>query len=155
MDCLRLFEKASKAWEEGEVKKAFDLFNKAAIAGDPSSQHNLGYFYDIGIGRNKDRIKAMYWYKKAAKNGEVHSCLNIAEIYKKEENLRRAIFWLSKAVNFGDGDAALELAKLYLEKGTKGAEKKAHELLRLVLKSISSTPDSINEAKNLLDSVDS
>jgi len=147
-----LFDLASKAWDEGHLKEAFDLFYKLANEGDPSSQNNLGYFFDEGIGVDKDIKKALYWYKKAAKQGNSSSYINISKVYQAQQNIRRAKFWLLKAVNLGDGEAALELAKIYLEIERKNNILKAINYLQM---SVNTDPkyiseESLDEAKELL-----
>ncbi len=64
-----LFEQASKEWDAGNLKSAFDLFQRSASQGDASSQNNLGYFYDEGIGVSSDKERAIFWFTKAAQNG--------------------------------------------------------------------------------------
>jgi TPR repeat protein len=148
---VSLFEQASLEWDQGNKKKAFELFGKAAQQGDPSAQHNLGYFYDEGFGVEKNTQQALYWYKKAAKNGEICSCSNIAEIYRLAGNIQKAKIWLLKAVAQGDGDAALEMAKLYIN--IKGMDNltKAFEYLNMVTRSNRVTEASIEEAHLLLE----
>lgn len=151
MSKVSLFEQASLEWEQGNNRKAFELFRKAALQGDPSAQHNLGYFYDEGEGIEKNTQQALYWYKKAAKNGEICSCSNIAEIYRLAGKIQRAKFWLLKAVEQGDGDAAFELAKLYLSQKRMDNLTKAVEYLKMVTSSKMVTEASLEEAHLLLE----
>lgn len=109
-----LFEEASKQLDAGNKRKAFCLFRKAAELGECSSMNNLGVCYEAGVGTAKNLKLALYWYKKAIRNGNLSSCINIATLYKSLNNLNRAKFWLIKAVHSGDGESALELAKIYL-----------------------------------------
>ncbi|PVU91656.1 hypothetical protein BB559_004037 [Furculomyces boomerangus] len=48
---------------------AFDLCSKAAEQGLLRAMFGMGYYYDIGIGVEKDQEKAIYWYRKAADGG--------------------------------------------------------------------------------------
>jgi hypothetical protein len=50
-----LFAKASEQWDRGKLRSAFHLFLSAAKRGDPSAQHDLGYFYDVGVGVKPNR----------------------------------------------------------------------------------------------------
>jgi TPR repeat protein len=49
-----------------DFKKAFVLFKKAAQAGHPTAQFNLGAMYDLGWGCEEDKQKALEWCRKAA-----------------------------------------------------------------------------------------
>jgi len=44
--------------------KSFDLIKNAAEKGHPIAESNLAYWYQYGIGTEKDCEKAMEWYKK-------------------------------------------------------------------------------------------
>ncbi|MEK6745094.1 MAG: tetratricopeptide repeat protein [Nitrospirota bacterium] len=145
-----LFNKASKAWERGNKKRAFELFFEAANKDEPSAQNNLGFFYSEGIGTRKDNNKALYWFKRAVSNGEIYACINIAKMYQDAGNIKRAKMWLAKAVQGGDGDAALDLAKLYLKNKRRDNLFKAKSNLNKVINSRSTTEDSRAAARTLL-----
>lgn len=147
-----LFIQACEAWDQDDLKTAFALFKQAARLGDPGSQHNLGYFYDCGLGTRKNIRQALYWYKKAAVSGSGGSASNIAMLYRDQGNIRRTIFWFGKACSQGDGDAFVELARLYLGRTNKRGVAQAIKCLRLALavprKTI--TEDSLAAARKLL-----
>ncbi len=145
-----LFYQANEFWDNGDLKNAFDLFMLAAKGGDTNAQSSVAYFFDNGLGVKKDKKKALFWYRKAARKGDVVAYNNIAILYRESNNYKRARFWFLKALNGGDGDAALELAKLYLIKQTKINLLKALEYLHLVPKSKNVTDASIEEAKKIL-----
>ena len=151
MNSYSIFMKANKAWEEGNKKKAFNLLLKAALLGEHSAQHNVGYFYDVGEGIEKNIDKALYWYKKAWRNGkQTDTCINIAQLYLSIGKNRLAIFWLSKAIQRGDGDAALELAKFYLSREKNNDTTKAISLLKSIKRSKYVSEDAVNEAEIML-----
>jgi TPR repeat protein len=54
---------------EQDYKKAFILFSKAAQAGNAQAQFNLGALYDMGLGCEEDKEKAIEWCRKAAFQG--------------------------------------------------------------------------------------
>ena len=112
---VSLFEQASLAWEKGDEKKAFELFHQAAEQGDGNSLLNLGYCYDEGLGTQKNNKKAMYWYKKAAKKGDLPAYTNIAIYYSSIGDFHQAKHWYLDALKKGDKDGALGLAKLGLD----------------------------------------
>jgi len=54
---------------EQDYKKAYVLFKKAAMAGNASAQFNLGALYDMGLGCEEDKEKAIEWCRKASFQG--------------------------------------------------------------------------------------
>ncbi len=145
-----IFTRANALWESRRNKEALQLFTQAAQLGSASAKHNVGYFYDEGIGTKKDFGRALSWYKKAWRTDrQSGTCINIAKLYESKKQMRLAIAWLRKAVAESDGDAALELAKLYLRRKASRHREKAEALLRSVAKG-RSTEDARREALKLL-----
>jgi len=54
---------------ERDVKKAFEHIYMSAVLGYTLSQLNVGVMFYNGEGTEKDVIKALYWFEKAAENG--------------------------------------------------------------------------------------
>ena len=108
------FARADKQWDRGELRSAFRLFLSAAKAGDSSAQHNLGYFYDVGVGVKPNRKAAMHWYMRAFRRGSRTAANNIGTIFRDEKNTKQALSWFQRAVKLGDAGANLEMAKIYL-----------------------------------------
>ena len=50
-------------------KKAFELYTKAAGAGNSTGMNNVGQYYENGIHVKKDLALAVSWYKKSAEAG--------------------------------------------------------------------------------------
>lgn len=50
---------------QGQYKQAFEYFKLAADQGDDISQNNLGYYYQEGLGIEKDFFKAFHFYQLA------------------------------------------------------------------------------------------
>lgn len=142
------FAQASHLLERGRIKQAFLLFLEVAKEGDSSAQLNVGYFYDTGQGVSRSRTLAVYWYRRAVRQGEAAAANNIGTIYRDEGRLRLAIRWFGKAANMGDGDALLEMAKLYM--GPLEEPTRARRLLARVLASKRATLDSQEQAERLL-----
>src|SRR5215469_8407981 len=42
---------------------------KAALAGDATSAYQLGFFYEYGIGIDRDESEALRWYRQVAEAG--------------------------------------------------------------------------------------
>ena len=144
-----LFTRASHQWELGKLRSAFRLFLSAAKAGDSSAQHNLGYFYDVGIGIKPNRAAALHWYKRAYRDGSRTAASNIATIFRDEDKISSALSWFQRAVRLGDADANLEIAKIYIG---KGESRRAFPYLKRTINASSSdvTEGSKEEAQLLI-----
>src|SRR5579871_1001323 len=116
VDTDALFEQASQQWESGNLKAAFKLFLMAAEGGDSGAQLNVGNFYSDGIGVARNREKALYWYRKAYRQGYAAAASNIGSLLRNENKIKLALSWFQKAAKLKDRDASLEIAKIYLEK---------------------------------------
>jgi TPR repeat protein len=103
------------AWERGKLRVAFRLFAAQAKAGDSGARLNLGYFYDVGLGTRKNKVKALRWYRLAYKQGSGAAASNIATVYRDEGRPALALAWYKRAATLKDDDAAVEVAKHYLE----------------------------------------
>jgi TPR repeat protein len=127
------FRRADKQQELGNLKSGFRLLLAAAKIGNESAQLNLGYTYDVGLGVRRNRSAAMFWYKRAYRNGRgsPNAAANIGTIYRDERNEPQAIAWFRRASQHGDIEANLELAKLYLRKSN--CQEKAFHCLQIVL----------------------
>lgn len=145
-----MFKEASRAWEKGLSKKAFELFLAAAELGDDGAQLNLGHFYETGEAVRKDVRRALYWYKRAWRNGrQTSACCNIADLYAQAGKDRQARFWWRRAIAKGDGDAALDFAKYLIERGVRN-DRRVFSLLKAAARSSRITLAGAREAKALI-----
>lgn len=136
---------------ERKASLAFRLFLAAAESGDSSAQHNVGYFYDVGIGTRRDRDAALLWYKRAYRRGLRAAASNIATVYRDEKNTEGALFWYRRAAGLKDADANLEVAKLLRTRGAPEADVVRH-LKKVVRASSADVTEAARlEAKRLLD----
>jgi TPR repeat protein len=76
-------------------KEAFEDSNAAAKAGNPRAQNFTGYCYDQGRCVKKDSQKALFWYTKAAENGNVHGMFNLALAHDSGRYGNAILFGLS------------------------------------------------------------
>ena len=104
-----LLEQGCDYEEQQKYDLAFACYLQAARMGNKESQVNLGNLYDSGQGCSPDPKKAVYWYKRAVKNGEAHGAYNLGVHYKTLGNARWASYWFLKAVSLGHDYAADEL----------------------------------------------
>ncbi len=92
-------------------------FEKAANAGDPEAQMEMGYLYQAGIGVTRDLVRAANWYQLAASNGLVGAKVNLAIVYlwgtgvNKDEQL--AVQLMHEAASAGSALAACYLGDMY------------------------------------------
>lgn len=148
---------AFDAWEDKHHQKAFQLFLTAANEGNAVAQHNLGFFYDTGLGIPKDARKALIWYKRAWKTqGGYDSCTNIAKVYSELGRHRTALRWWHRAVRTKNASAALEFAKYLLKKHP--AKQKILALIKIAAHgrtSVEIAEDGKTEAAHLLQTLTS
>lgn len=101
-----------EAWDRGDYKKAVEEWRRAAIAGDPDAQFNLGQAYKLGRGVPVDFALAEQWYGKAALQGlpraEDSYGLALFQNGKHDE----AVPWLEKSVARGEPRAQLVLGTM-------------------------------------------
>ncbi|MEK6347380.1 MAG: hypothetical protein V4764_07865 [Burkholderia sp.] len=96
--------------DNGDFQAAFDKVEKAANLGLGDAQSFLANMYDAAEAGPRDREKAIFWYKKAIRNGLAYAASNLALLYKNEGKERWANFWLDRAVEMDDVTAHEELA---------------------------------------------
>ena len=125
-------DRVDEASEE-ELRQDFVLCRKMAEHGNANAQHILGDFYnkgDGGVAQNKlgnrynnglgveqDCVQAVYWYRKAAEQGQVYGQLNLAICYETgngvEQDYVQSVYWYRKAVEQGNLDAQCNLGYCY------------------------------------------
>lgn len=67
-----------------DYEKAFDLYLKAAEAGDANSYSAVGYAYREGEGTMKDYQKAKEWYEKGIEAGDPNSFRHLGYMYSPD-----------------------------------------------------------------------
>jgi len=84
------FSEGMKAVNNGNYKKAFELFQKVANDGDVTAQYNLGLMYYNGDGVRQSYIEAVKWYRKAANQGYVYAQYNLGVMYYNGQGVRQS-----------------------------------------------------------------
>jgi hypothetical protein len=145
-----LFVRADEQWVRGKLRSAFRLFLAAAKLGDAGARVNIGYFYDVGLGVQRNRQTALNWYRKAYRAGMSVAATNIGIVYRDEGKPERAVDWFRRAIALGDPEPNLELAKIYLDK--EDGKRKAIACLKSVIRAKASavTEAGREEAEELL-----
>lgn len=64
-------EAAREATQNGDYKKAFDIYQSLANAGNAEAQYCLGLMYETGKGVGIDIFEAVMWYRKSKAKGFV------------------------------------------------------------------------------------
>lgn len=106
-----LFLTASSMEDEGNIRRATKLYSRAARLGHAYSQNNLANLLDRQMKPAQEK-KAVYWYKKAVKQGLELAAWNLAMHYRNIGNARWHRYWLRIAAKMGDEDAQNELKRL-------------------------------------------
>lgn len=68
------------AFDKGDYKTAFQLWQPLAQNGDPEAQNYLGILYYLGFGVSRDYLKSIEWYEKAAKAGHADAQRNFGDM---------------------------------------------------------------------------
>jgi hypothetical protein len=144
-----LFQRADEQYEKGNYKSAFRLCLAPAKGGSWRGQLALGNFYMNGFGVKPNRDLALYWTRRAYRQGCGAAAYNIGTLYRDEQKFNRARAWFERAMRLNDGDANLEIAKIYLQKNDR---KKAILYLKQTLKADRNSvlEESREEAQQLL-----
>jgi tetratricopeptide (TPR) repeat protein len=128
-DCLT---KAEQYQKDGDSEQAFKWY-KIAADHDPATidtapifflaaQNNVAEYYRRGIGTPIDFSKSVFYYKKAADNGNgfQHCMLMLGDLYEKgvgvDKNITQAIEWYQKAVERNFEDSITEAAREALKR---------------------------------------
>ncbi len=111
-----LYARAEEAWSANDLRSAFRLFLASASAGVVPAFRIVGQFYALGEGVTKNDSAALYWYRRAARNGDRSAANNVGCIWQDRGDLARALRWFERAARKGDADANLEIARVYLRK---------------------------------------
>lgn len=90
-----------------------------AKAGDADSELRVGSIYTNGQGVPQDNRRAMYWFRKAAENGNVESMMILSRAYEygmygvSQEDSQAAI-WYTKAAERGNPIAQTKLGDCFV-----------------------------------------
>ena len=102
---------------EGDLEKAIELYQQAAVQGNADAQNSLAVHYERGQGIEKDIKKAIELYQKAADQGNAKAQYNLAVCYEHgegiEKDLVKAIELYQKAADGGNAKAQYNLAVCY------------------------------------------
>jgi TPR repeat protein len=72
-----------------DVRRAFELYHRAAQAGLPDAQFNVAVMLDSGRGVARDPMQAALWYARAASRGNKRAAYNLGQLYEAGEGVPR------------------------------------------------------------------
>ena len=75
------FQAGAEAYARGDYKTAIDEWLPYAANSDPRALFNLGQMYRLGLGADKDLVKAEQYYRRAAELGHVGAQANLGSMH--------------------------------------------------------------------------
>ena len=132
------FYKGLEFYNKKDYIPAAEWYEKAAMRGYAPAQCKLGkcYYWGHGVGEydmlGRPRSygglggifignpqKAVYWYRKAAEQGNAEAQIALGDCYGRGEGVERsyqkAVQWYSKAAELGNAEAQTKLGNCYFE----------------------------------------
>jgi TPR repeat protein len=105
-------EKARDLMEAGKFEQAMQAFLPAARSGNADAEELIGVMYAMGLGVERDDIRAFDWYLRASLKGHAGAQSGIAWYYEvgrgmPAPDLVRAYAWYVLSAIGGDPDAAI------------------------------------------------
>lgn len=114
------FVRGVAAYEDGDYEAAAEFWTPLAEDGSPEAQRNLAQLYRLGLGVERDNVRAYELYTAAAEQNSVEAQVNAAFLLLTGEgvdkNPEQAALWFARAADQGDALAQFNLGLMY-EKG--------------------------------------
>lgn len=119
--------------EAGAFEQAMQEFLPAARSGNADAEELIGVMYALGLGVERDDVRAFEWYLRASLKGHPGAQSGIGWYYEvgrgvPAPDLVRAYMWYTLSAIGGDPDAAISLEEV-VKKMTKAQIDKAHILV--------------------------
>jgi len=95
---------------------AFDWCFANQALNDPEIWMDLADLYEFGVGVESDDEQSVFWYRKAAEQGDVYAQSHLGLLMSGscvEEEFKQATFWCRKAAEQGLAAAQCELGEMY------------------------------------------
>ncbi|MDN3647604.1 tetratricopeptide repeat protein [Reinekea marina] len=126
-------EHAKQLMEADQFTKAYQTLLPFAQAGNAEAEELIGVMYAMGLGVEKDDIRAFEWYLRSAMKGHPGAQSGIGWYYEvgrgiTEVDLVRAYLWYGLSAIGGDPDAAVSIEEV-VKKMTPNQISKARELI--------------------------
>ena len=126
-------EKARDLMEANQFKQAMEEVIPAARSGNAEAEELIGVMYAMGLGVERDEIRAFDWYLRSAMKGHPGAQSGVGWYYEvgigmPAPDLVRAYAWYVLSAIGGDPDAAISQEEV-VKKMTKEQIEKAHLLI--------------------------
>jgi len=113
---------ALRTLEAGSQKQAVQKLTPLATSGNALAQYRLGMLYYHGQGVTEDEKMAIYWWKKAAAQGNVEAMFQLGSAFLFGSQTakfvpdpdREAAMWYFQAASAGHVEAQYHLGLLFL-----------------------------------------
>ncbi len=126
-------EHARDLMEEGKFKEAMSELLPAARSGNAEAEELIGIMYAMGLGVERDDIRAFDWYLRSSMKGHPGAQSGVGWYYEvgrglPAPDLVRAYTWYVLSAIGGDPDAAISQEEV-IKKMTPEEIEKAHILI--------------------------
>ncbi|WP_093421662.1 tetratricopeptide repeat protein [Tranquillimonas alkanivorans] len=126
-------EHARDLMEEGHFVEAREELWPAARSGNADAEELIGVMYAMGLGVERDDVRAFEWYLRSAMKGHPGAQSGVGWYYEvgrgmPAPDLVRAYMWYTLSAIGGDPDAAISLEEV-VKKMTAEQIEKAHVLV--------------------------
>ncbi|XWN28964.1 MAG: tetratricopeptide repeat protein [Devosia sp.] len=126
-------ESARDMMEAGAFEDAMAALHPLARSGNADAEELIGVMYAMGLGVERDDVRAFEWYLRAAMKGHPGAQSGIGWYYEVGRGLAapdlvRAYMWYTLSAIGGDPDAAISLEEV-VKKMTPAEIEKAHVLV--------------------------
>ena len=126
-------EVARDLMEEGKFTSAMQALQPAARSGNAEAEELIGVMYAMGLGVERDDVRAFEWYLRASLKGHAGAQSGIGWYYEvgrgvEAPDLVRAYMWYVLSAIGGDPDAAISQEEV-VKKMSKAQIDQAHKLI--------------------------
>ncbi|EPX81607.1 tetratricopeptide repeat protein [Litoreibacter arenae] len=126
-------ETARDLMENSDFEAAYTELVPAARAGNADAEELIGIMYAMGLGVERDDVRAFEWYLRSSMKGHPGSQSAVGWYYEvgrgmPAPDLTRAYMWYTLSAIGGDPDAAISLEEV-VKKMTPEMIEKAHVLV--------------------------
>ncbi len=105
-EIIEIVHKGYLAYNSGDYSKSFEIWSKAAQAGDAVAQTNLSIQYSYGVGTELSKDKALFWLNKALAQNYSNAYQFTATLHLKglfyPKSKSKAFEYYQEAANLGD-----------------------------------------------------
>ncbi len=111
------FDEGRRLYQAGQKDQAARQFLKAAEAGHPRAQLQIGYQYNYGEGVPASATEAVRWYAKAAAQNDATAQANLGDMYERGTGTREdwveAARWFAKSAAQDNATGHFRLGRAY------------------------------------------